>query len=98
MQERYGEALPKDIEAARAWWKANEKRFAAKETTAHKSATAAGSNSVPAVDPKRGAAPKQQTDARAAAEITSHGIRWPVPTAILAALLVTIAGLWLKRR
>ena len=36
LKERYGEILPEDIEAARAWWKANEHRFAEKESAAPK--------------------------------------------------------------
>ncbi len=98
LKERYGEELPKDIEAARAWWKANENRFAAKEAVSPKSPNPSE------IAPQKDSAPDLQnkpvssraTDSPPTSDVTSRAIGWPIPVAILSALLAAVA--WFVRR
>ena len=97
-KERVGEELPKDIEAARAWWKANESRFAAKETAAPKSQdtpSKAVKKDSPA-DSQDKAVSSQTTDSQPAPEVSPRTIRWPIPVAIVSVLLAAVA--WFSRR
>lgn len=101
LKERYSEDLPKDIEEARAWWKANEKRFAAKDTAAtaaSKVTASSASNGLTPVDPKSDVAARQGSDSQVAAETTSREIWWPISTAILSALVAAVVWFLLRKR
>ena len=98
LKDRYGEELPKDIEAARAWWKANENRFAAKETAAPKSKGGGARDSRTPITPKSEVASKQGTDSQPSSETTSREIRWSIPVAIVTAFVAIVAWFFRKRQ
>ena len=101
LKERYGEVLPEDIEEARAWWKANEKRFAATAIAATTSpaGTASGApGSGPPNGSKTDVTSKQGTDSQTSSATTSREIRWPIPTAIVGALLAAVVWFLTRKR
>ncbi len=98
LKERYGEDLPKDIEAARAWWTANENRFAAKEDASPKSPNP--SQNAPEkdspIDSQNKPVSLQATDSPPASDVTARSIRWPIAVVMASALLVAIV--WFLRK
>ena len=96
LKKRYGEDLPQDIEAARAWWKANEHRFAGKETAAPK--THDGPKSSFPTDAKGTTAPSRSSDSRSERDATSQQNVRNLTIGVVAALLLVVVLFLLKRR
>ena len=105
LKKRYGEDLPEDIEAARAWWKANEQRFAEKGDKT-KSPNAPNNAFPPGSQNKTASPPKAHTDDSSARSVDSHSeasasanaTSWLTIAGVLAALLVIGALFLIKRR
>ena len=102
LKERRGEELPKDIEAARAWWKANEQRFAEKESPAPKthaaSPDASQSEAAHPRDSQREDGPSRSTDSRSVSNGAPSRMSWTATIGVLAALLFATVLFLFKRR
>ena len=94
MKKRYGEKIPEDVEAARAWWKENEHRFAQKPSTPATPGTGNGAlpqnNSSAAANGKlpssQKASPATAQETDQTAEQSRTPLRWLTGTAFAAAL------------
>ena len=97
LKKRYGEELPKDIEAARAWWITNEHRFTAEQAVVPQNET----TSIPAghapLDSQRDASPERETDS-APVKTTTREIRWPIPVATLSVILAILVWFFRRKR
>ena len=106
LKTRCAEDLPLDIEAARAWWKANEHRFAEKETASpnthntSKAATpgASQNEAARAQDSQREDGSAGSTDSRSVSNGALSRVVWPATIGVLAALLLAGALFLFKRR
>ena len=94
MKERYGEVIPKDIEAARAWWKENEHRFAETPSPAGTPGTGNGApqqnNSSAAANGKsaspRTASPATTQETNPTDEQSRTPLRWLTGTVLAATI------------
>ena len=94
VKKRFGEDVPEDVEAARAWWKENGHRFAQKQTTPGTPGTGNGAprqnnasataNSPSPSSPKASPATAQETNPTDAQ--SQAPLRWLTGTALAAAL------------
>ena len=105
LKERYGEKLPEDIEAARAWWKANEHRFAEKESAAPKNQHASKTSPTDAKG-ELATSPKSQSaegsphppDSHSEPDTPSHPSGRTATIGVFAALLLAIVWFFFKKQ
>ena len=106
LKERYGETLPEDIEAARAWWKANEHRFANKESAApkthHTAKTASPTNTkdepATVLKSQSEAGSPHPPDSHSEPDTPSHPSGRTAAIAVFAALLCAVVLFLFKKR
>ena len=92
VKKRYGEEIPEDVEAARAWWKENEHRFAQKPSTPETpSAGALGQNNASVAAKGQSPSPQNASPATAQAknptdEPSQTPLLWTTGSLLAAAL------------
>ena len=97
LKKRYGETLPKDIEEARAWWKANENRFAAKPAGSPATVGNGEVGNLPAKDPQSLPESQPTAESTASSDTTFAAMIRPWSAAIVAALLIVVGWFWVRR-